>query len=116
MTESDYTGKVSLAWTASGAELDTGTGKHLTMFIVVHCSETNQLSKYKIIWVINISVAADGYEIRYSFQPEQFESDFRSGDLVTQSMIQGNFNLGRPRLSGETESVTIRLPSKGIIA
>ena len=36
MTESDYNGTVSLTWTASGNELDTGTGKHLTMFIIIY--------------------------------------------------------------------------------
>ena len=40
MTESDYNGMVSLTWTASGNELDAGTGKHLTMFIVIYPSQT----------------------------------------------------------------------------
>ena len=56
---------------------------------------------------------AAGYEIRYSFDTDRFNSDFNSGQVVSQSMIQGEFKLDQPKFSGEPESITLRLPSKG---
>ena len=56
---------------------------------------------------------AKGYDIRYSFENRSLAANFRRGQSVNQSMIDGNFNLSSPRASGDSEIVTIILPLKG---
>ena len=136
MIDTDYSKiAVTLQWTASGSEADVGTGEYLNFTICLYIYMQRHLlihiksNHYKRLIQIQAlffyfgfkkclnynsnMFVAKGYDIRYSFENRRLAANFRRGQSVNQSMIEGNFNLSSPRASGDSETVTIILPLKG---